>query len=37
MNCESMVEKVYIVEKDPFRVWQAIDKVYGFGFFNEVI
>lgn len=37
MNCECMVEKVYVVEKDPFKVWEAVDKVYGFGFFNEVI
>jgi len=37
MNCVSMVEKVFVVEKNSILVWEAIEKVYGFGFFHDVI
>ena len=29
-----MVKKLKIVEKDPRRVWDALEEHYGFGYFG---
>jgi hypothetical protein len=37
MNARDMARKLSIVEKDPAKVWEALDNAYGFGYFNAVI
>ena len=37
MNARDMARKLSIVEKDPAKVWDALDHAYGFGYFNAVI
>jgi len=37
MNARDMARKLQIVEKDPQKVWEAMDYAYGYGYFNAVI
>jgi len=37
LNAESMVRKLFLVEDDPQKVWDALISVYGHNYFKEVI
>jgi hypothetical protein len=34
---EAIVRKMSMAVNNPTRIWKAIEKYYGLGFFNEVI
>ena len=37
MNARDMARKLAIVERDPVKVWDALNDAFGYGFFNAVI
>jgi len=37
LNAQDVVRKLLIIEKDSQTVWNALEKVYGYGCFNKII
>jgi hypothetical protein len=37
MNANDMIKKLAIIEKKPLPIWDAIENVFGYGFFNKII
>ena len=37
MNADSIINKLLIVEGDPFVIWNSLNNIYGNGYFNWVI
>jgi hypothetical protein len=37
MNANDMMRKLFIIEKSAKTIWDAIERHYGYGFFNKII
>lgn len=37
MNCESVIQKLFVIEKNATAIWKAFEQFYGRGFFNACI
>jgi hypothetical protein len=37
INVDFLVERMVIVEKDPLKIWNSVEKYYGMGYFKQEI